>query len=451
MKRWLVVMATFAVVAAACTAGGGTSTPTAVNTGSNASHAPVTISIWGAWTGRELAEFNKIFAGFTKKYPWITVKSVGGVDDTKIIAAINSGTPPDVVLSFTLDNVGKFCASGAWQDLNPYIQQSGFDVTQFPPSVEAYTSFGGSRCAFPFLTDAYGLYYNTDLFRKAGISAPPKTLTDLEADAKKLTVYNSDGSIKVAGFVPWQGYYENSVANWANIFGAKWYSADGTTSAVDTDPQWKAYLNWEHDFIANVYGGGDFQTGAGLLQRFVAGAGNEFSAAQDFQTGRVAMNLDGEWRTAFIKDGAPNLPYATAPMPLPDDQVSHYGRGQIGGTIIGIPKGSPDPAEAWLLVSWMATDTPTLVFMANFVRNVPTTFDALKAPTLDVTPQFKTFLDIFANSDSSYKEPSAIGASDQTIVGAFVDNWQAGKDTNLDAGLQSAAKQINDQLAQAGA
>lgn len=451
MKRWLIAMVTFALVAAACTAGGGSSTPPAVDTGSGTSHTPLTITIWGAWTGRELQQFNQIFKGFTQKYPWIAVKSVGGVDDTKILAAISSGTPPDVVLSFTLDNVGQFCSSGAWQDLNPYIQDSGFDVTQFPPSVEAYTSFAGSRCAFPFLTDAYGLYYNTDLFKKAGIAAPPKTLTELQADAKKLTVFNSDGSIKVAGFVPWQGYYENSVANWANIFGAKWYSADGTTSAVDTDPQWKAYLNWEHDFIASVYGGGNFQTGASQLQRFVAGAGNEFSNAQDFQTGRVAMNLDGEWRTAFIKDGAPNLPYGTAPMPLPDDQASQYGRGQIGGTIIGIPKGSPDPAESWLLVSFMATDTATLTYMANNVRNVPTTLLSLSAPDLDVTPQFQTFLDIFANTSSSYKEPSAIGASDQTIVGAFVDNWQAGKDSNLDAGLQSAATQINDQLAQAGA
>ncbi|MGH2596761.1 MAG: ABC transporter substrate-binding protein [Actinomycetota bacterium] len=450
MKRWLIAIVTFALVAAACTASGGSNTPSAIETGSGTTHAPLTIQIWGDWSGRELRQFNQIFKGFTQKYPWITVNSVGGVADPKILAAINSGTPPDVVLSFTLDNVGQFCASGAWQDLNPYIQQSGFDVSQFPPSVEAYTSFAGSRCTFPFLTDAYGLYYNTDLFKKAGISDPPKTLTELEADAKKLTVFNPDGSIKVAGFVPWQGYYENSAANWANIFGAKWYSADGKTSVVDSDPQWAAYFNWEHDFIANVYGGGDFQTGADVLNRFVAGAGSEFSAAQDFQTGRVAMNLDGEWRTAFIKDGAPDLPYATAPMPLPDDQADQYGRGQIGGTIIGIPKGSPHPAEAWLLVSWMATDTATLVYMANNVRNVPTTLISLSSPDLDVTPQFQTFLDIFKNPNSHYKEPSVIGASDQTVVGAFAADWQLGKQTDLMAGLQSAAKQINDQLAQAG-
>jgi multiple sugar transport system substrate-binding protein len=448
MRRLLVALAAFGVIAAACTAGGGDEAP-ASPVDASASHEPVTIDIWGAWTGRELRQFNQIFDAFTEKYPWITVNSTGGVGDQKIIAAINSGSPPDVVLSFTLDSVGQFCASGAWEDLNSYIEQSGFDVGQFPASVEAYTTFADSRCAFPFLTDAYGLYYNTDMFDEAGISEPPKTLDELETDAKKLTVFADDGSIERAGFVPWLGYYEMSVPNLANVFGAQWYSEDGQTSAVDTDPQWQAMFEWQKDFIANVYGNGDFQTGADKLERFVAGAGDEFSTAQDFETGRVAMNLDGEWRTAFIADEKPDLPDATAPFPLPDDQADQYGRGQIGGTIIGIPRGSPHEAEAWLLVSWMATDTDTLVYMANNVRNVPTTFDSLQSPDLDVTPQFQTFLDIFANENSHYKEPSAIGAADQNIVQAFAEKWEAGKDTDLEGGLQQSAQQINDQLAQA--
>jgi len=32
------------------------------------------------------------------------------------------------------------------------------------------------------------LYYNKDMFAKAGISGPPKTEADLIADAKKLTI-----------------------------------------------------------------------------------------------------------------------------------------------------------------------------------------------------------------------------------------------------------------------
>jgi len=154
-------------------------------------------------------------------------------------------------------------------------------------------------------------------------------------------------------------------------------------------------MDWQKELI-------DFY-GQENLQEFVAGQGNEWTGENDFQTGRVAMNLDGEWRTAFIADGAPDLNYMTAPMPMPDGLEDEYGRGQVGGTIIGIPDGSPHPAEAWLLVSWMASDTDTLVYMANIVRNVPTTFAALESPDLDVTPQFQTFLDMFADPLSHYK------------------------------------------------
>ena len=447
MKRWIVFVALFALVATACTAGGGDEGPAPEPP--TGSQEPVTIEIWGAWTGRELRQFNEIFTGFTDQYPWITVDSRGDIGDQKIIAGINSGDPPDVVLSFVLDNVGQFCSSGAWQDLTPYMERDDFDLSQFPEAALTYTSFAGSQCALPFLTDAYGLYYNVDMFDAAGITEPPQTLSELADAAKKLTVYNPDGSIKVAGIVPWLGYYNMTVLTMGNVLGAEWYSEDGTQSAIDSDPNWKALFEWQRQFIADVYGDGDFQTGADKVERFVAGQGDEFSTAQDFQTGRVAMNLDGEWRTAFIADGAPDLNYATAPFPVPDDRVDTYGAGQIGGTIIGIPKGSPHPEEAWLLVQYMATDTDTLVYMANNVRNVPTTIEALGSPDLDVTPQFQTFLDIFQNPGSHYKAHSAIGSADQTILAAFAEQWEAGKTDDLEGGLAQVAQQINDQLAQA--
>ena len=81
----------------------------------------------------------------------------------------------------------------------------------------------------------------------------------------------------------------------------------------------------------------------------------------------------------------------------------------------------------------MATDTDTLVYMANIVRNVPTTFAALGSPDLDVTPQFQTFLDMFANPDSHYKPTTAIGDGDpggdqgraRGLAGQRIDDPQA--------------------------
>jgi len=254
-------------------------------------------------------------------------------------------------------------------------------------------------------------------------------------------VFNPDGSIKVAGFVPWLGYYENTVVTFGTTFDATWYSEDGSASAVDEDPAWQEMFNWQKEFV-------DFY-GASNLQRFVAGSGDEFSTAHDMYSGRIAMNLDGEWRTAFIADEKPGLNYATAPFPVPDERADEYGTGQIGGTIIGMPRGSPHPEEAWLLLQYMATDTNTLVYMANNVRNVPTTLSALDSPDLDVTPQFQTFLDIFQDPNSHYKESSAIGSADQTLLQDFASNWQVGKESDLEGGLRKVAQQIDDQLAQA--
>ena len=202
----------------------------------------------------------------------------------------------------------------------------------------------------PFLTDAYGLYYNTDKFEAANITEPPKTTSELVDMAKKLTVFNDDGSIKVAGYVPYMAYYENNVVTISTMFNAKWYSDDGTTAAVNTDPQWQNMANWQKELV-------DFY-GYDNLQRFVAGQGDEWGEENDFQQGRVAMMIDGEWRTSenFMGD-PPAVPYMTAPFPVPDDQADKYGMGQVGGTILGLPKGSPHPEDAWLLISWMATDS----------------------------------------------------------------------------------------------
>jgi multiple sugar transport system substrate-binding protein len=443
-SRTLSALIGLVLLGVACTAGGGTtqqsSAPPTINP--SVSHEPVTITMWSEWTSkRELKTFNQIFDGFQKQYPWITVKSVGGLTDDKILAAISGGNPPDAVLSFGLDNVAKFCISGAWSDLTPFIQQDNLDLSQFPDAVFKYTNYGNSQCAFPFLTDAYGLYYNKAMFAQAGLTDPPKTLSELTEYAKKLTVFNPDGSIKVAGLVPWMGYYETTPITYGIPSGAEWYDADGKSS-IASDPKWVQLLQWQKDLV-------DFY-GADKLAKFVAGQGDEFSTAQDFETGRIAMNVDGEWRVAFIQDEAPNLNYGTAPVPVLDDQADRYGAGSIGGTIIGIPRGSPHPAEAWLLIKYMATDTPTLVYMANNVKNVPTTVASLQSPDLQVPEQFQTFLDIFQNANSAYKGNTVVGAADQNLFTTFLEKWQSGKTTDLQGGLQGVAEQIDAQVAQGG-
>ena len=57
------------------------------------------------------------------------------------------------------------------------------------------------------------------------------------------------------------------------------------------------------------------------LRKFTAASADEFGASNDFEIGRVAMQYDGEWRTAFIKAEHPELKYTTAPFPAADGQA----------------------------------------------------------------------------------------------------------------------------------
>ncbi len=86
--------------------------------------SPTKLTIWVGWSaGKELTTFKAVAAEYDKNHPEVTIKVVGGIDDNKIVAAIRSGTAPDVVSSFNSYNVGNYCGSGGWVDLAPAPQE----------------------------------------------------------------------------------------------------------------------------------------------------------------------------------------------------------------------------------------------------------------------------------------------------------------------------------------
>lgn len=442
MRRRLIGLLALALLAAACTAGGGGSDQPAATIDPNANHAPLTLTVWSDFSGRELGVVTAGLKTVTQKYPWMTVKHIGSKDDQAIQRAINGGTPPDVAISFTPDNAARFCDTGAWQDLNPYLQSSKVDKAKvWPAGVFSYTSFEGKQCALPMLTDAFGLYYNTDLFKKHGVSTPPKTTAELADMAKKLTEYNPDGSIKVAGFMPLIGFYGSTTVNTlGHAYGAKWYD-ESLKPTLGSDPNWTKMLTWQKAMVDAV--------GYDKLQKFAAklgGANSEFSAQNGFETGKIAMMMDGEWRNAFIEGDKSKVNYATVPFPVDSDQPGLYGSGQIGGTIAGVPKGVKHAAESWLLLQFMTTDNTYLTTIAHGLKNVPSTVESLKDQQLQNDPHFKPFLDVFANEQSTFKPITPIGITDYDLFQSFAQKWQAGKVSDLQAGLDQLDEQISKQL-----
>jgi multiple sugar transport system substrate-binding protein len=442
MRRRLIGLLALALLAAACTAGGGGDSKPAATLDPNAQHDPMTLTVWSNFSGREFKVTTGVLESIKQKYPWMTVKHVGGKDDQAILRAINGGTPPDMAISFTPANSARYCQTGAMQDLNPYLANDKVDKAKvWPPAIFSYTQYENVQCVLPMLTDAYGLYYNKDLLAKKGITEPPKTLSELADAAKKLTEYNPDGSIKVAGYMPLLGFYSGNTVNvYGRAYDAKWYDDAGKPS-LSGDPNWAKMLRWHKSLVDAI--------GYDKLQKFAAklgGGDSEWSAAHGFETGKIAMMIDGEWRTAFIAADKSTVNYATAPPPTADDHTELYGSGQVGGTIIGIPKGAKNPAESWLLVKYMSTDSGALTTLAKGLRNVPSTNDALQTSELASDPQFKTFMEIFKHPKSTYKPLTPIGQVDEDLFGTFGQKWQAGKVPDLQNGLQQLDTQIAKQL-----
>ncbi|MFE2095855.1 MULTISPECIES: ABC transporter substrate-binding protein [unclassified Streptomyces] len=436
-KAAFAVTASLALLTTACT---GQSNSGATDDASK----DTTINFWHAWSApNEVKAVKSLVAGFEKAHPNIHVNVVGNMTDDKINQALRSGgdKAPDVISSFTTNNVGKFCSSGALVDLNPFFKKSHIDPeTTFPKAMNEYTQFDGNRCSVPLLGDAYGLYYNKTAFEKAGITAPPKTWSEFEADAKKLTIPQGDG-YKQLGFMPDYHGWESTTEHYFGQFSPTYFDKAGKSNVAE-DPAFEKGFTLQKKLVDEL---GGFQK----LEKFRATLGDEWGPKHPFHTGQVAMQMDGEWRLGMALDAKPKFDIGVAPMPVPDDRADQYGKGYITGTIAGIAATSHKQNAAWELVKYMTTDTDAVVGFANDIHNVPSTLAALKSPKLKYDPRFKTFLDIAANPDSTTSPASINGGVYLVTIQQFGYDYESGRATDLKAGLKKTAAQIDTDIAQA--
>ena len=180
---------------------------------------------------------------------------------------------------------------------------------------------------------------------------------------------NPDGSLKVVGYDPEFGFYQNTLGRrTSRSSAAKWFDAqrqvepgEGSGLVATAQVAEEPVDYYGHD----------------KLVRWQAGAGDEFSASHAFETGKLAMMMDGEWRVSFIAAEHPELQYGTAPMPVDGAKPNLYGGGYINGTIIGIPKNGKNRDAAWALVKYLTTNDHALAKFSNGIRNVPSTTHVL--------------------------------------------------------------------------
>ncbi|MGR3937970.1 extracellular solute-binding protein [Streptomyces sp. BRA346] len=398
---------------------------------------PVTLKFWHGWSEKnEVKAIDASIARFERLHPNIKVKTTGNVTDATLNQALRAGgdDAPDVASSFTTNNVGQYCSSGMWADLDPFMKKTGLDKNKvFPKTLLDYTSYDGDQCALPLLADAYGMYYNKDAFKEAGISRPPRTMSELKRDAVKLTKRTKNGGYERVGFMPNFRLYQNSPDRLFAQWGPTYFDKDGKARL--------AKGNAAKDFFATTRDLVRSQGGYGPLEKFRTSFGDEMSSQNAFLTGKLAMHMDGEWRGLFMK-GA-KFRWGTAPLPVPDDQPETYGRGYLTGTVIGIGHSSTHQNAAWELVKFLTADTDQVVSFANAIHNVPSTKAALASPKLDPDPTFRAFLGIAQNRYSTALPASINGGQYVVSLQDFSYGVEAGKEPDLDKGLRELDKEID--------
>jgi len=407
--------------------------------------APVTLTFWHGWSEKsEVKAIDDSIARFEKLHPNIHVKAVGNVDDATMNQALRAGgdDAPDVVSSFTTTNVGQFCSSGMWADLDPFLHKSRIAKRKlFPRTLVDYTQYRGKQCALPLLADAYGLYYNKDAFRRAGIRRPPHTMSELKRDAAKLTVRRKGGGYRRVGFMPNFRLYQNSPPRLFAQWGPRYFDGRGR-SRLSRDPDTRDYFRTTNALLKA-------QGGYRALERFRTTFGDEMSSQNAFLTGKLAMHMDGEWRGLMLQQAGAKFHWGTAPLPVPDDRPGTYGRGFLTGTVAGIANSSRHQNAAWELLRFLTTDTRQVVRFSNAIHNVPSTRPALKSPRLDADPRFRTFVHIARNPHSSAEPPTVNGGQFTTAFQDFGYDVESGKVRDLRKGLRALDARIDADTLQA--
>ena len=161
---------------------------------------PVTLT-WAFWGSPEEAVSHKQVAdAFMKEHPEIKIETWNAPWNdyfTKIQSLWASGDAKAVPDIAFLWPTPKYAAEGVLENLDPYIQKSGYDLNDYWGGLLESAKYQGSVYGLPRDNEVNILYYNKDLFDKAGVKYPDENWkwNDLLAAAEKLTVKDAGGKV----------------------------------------------------------------------------------------------------------------------------------------------------------------------------------------------------------------------------------------------------------------
>jgi len=317
-----------ALAMTACTGGGGTSTTTTTAapppaTSSSApaptttaapptSSAPAVALTMSGWSLKTTPEFQKLVDGFKAKEPNVTI-TIKEYDPNQyeqlLLTDMTAKTAPDIIAIKQAKYTYQWAMGGQLMDISDMIKA-------LPSSVNGAGSYvvGGKNFGMPYRQDSWLLFYDKDLFDKAGVAVPNGQWTwdDYVKTAKELTT-----KLKAAG-VDAKGTYQHS-----------WQSTTqglANAQAGDTANASGPFFSGDYSYMLPYYQRAlDLQTsGAQELRGNITT--NKLTYQAMFGKQSAAMMIMGSWYIATLRSqqasgDANAFTWGIAPVPQVDSST----------------------------------------------------------------------------------------------------------------------------------
>ncbi len=256
---------------------------------------------------------NEIADSFNKQTDGSTIKIEGrSIDQHKasLRIAATSGLSPDVFFSWAGYGLGgEYVRAGLSAPLNEYYEKYNWQEKLLPTATAFANQYGGDLHGVPYSFRGEALYYNKDLFAKAGISELPKTYDELVQAAEKLKAKRIP-AITFGGSVNWHLMRLMDVILEAKC-GAETHdqlkalSLDWSTEAC-VKTSFSEFHKWTENYVLKPFMGY-----------------NEEQSFNLFSANRAAMMLEGDWLVGKVISA--KIDDHVGVFPFPTDTNRLYG------------------------------------------------------------------------------------------------------------------------------
>lgn len=395
------------------------------------------ISFWHSMGGVNGQAIDALVEKFNTENEFgITVNAQyqGEYDDSlnKLKSAQIGNMGADLVQVYEIGS--RFMIESGWiTPMQEMIDADGYDMSSIEPNLAAYYTIDDKLYSMPFNSSTPIMYYNKDMFEKAGITEVPDSLEAIEEVGEQLLNKGGAGELISLGIYGWffEQFMGKQGLDYANNENGRKEAAtavafDENGGAANILTAWKSL--YDKGYAPNVGKGGD----AGLA---------------DFSAGKSAITLGS---TASLKQILQDVngKFEVGTAYFPKVKSSDEGGVSIGGASLwALNNNDPKKARAtWEFIKFLVSSESQAYWNAQ-TGYFPVTTDAHEEQVFKDNiakyPQFQTAIDQLHDSSPEYVGALlSVFPEARATVESQIESLLNG-DQNVDETVSSMAEAIN--------